>query len=759
MVRRMTSVRSSLSGRRWLGGWILAVAACASPPRAAEPQAPQPAPSAEADRVAGAEAASGRPGPAKIEEVTEVLHGVTVRDPYRWMEKGGAAFDAFLDEQNRHARAVLAAIPGRDQLRDQLHAANRGVARVGVLGLRGPAARPRVFLLKRQPEDSTSQLYVRDGFDGQDRLLVDPRGRDRGEVHYSIDYAVPSPDGKHVAYGISASGSEDSVIEILKVDGGQVLAEKIDRAQYASIDWRDDRSFFYWRRRAPAPTDTPADWFKNSATYLHVLGDDPERARPLISPAMPGLGLAPEVFTWLTVSGKSRWTLAAATPGTSADLQYFIAPTNQVLPDKTPWRRLSTQTDKVGVMVARGDTIYATSYDGAPRYRVISFDARTGSLATAKVLVPENEHILDGIYPADDGLYLLYFDGGKNRLERISYDGKKREVVKLPVEGTLSPQYEDERPGLLLYAESWARPPRDLWLDARGGVRELALREAWPVDYSNLVEELVEVPASDGAKVPMSIIRRKDTPLDGSAPALLNGYQAYGGVEQPFFAPIPLVWVERGGVRANCHGRGTGNRGKAWHTAGIKQFKERGVDDFLACAEYLVAKKYTSAARLTATGTSAGGVLVGGALTKRPELFAAAFLRVPVTNLLRIEQTEGGLANIPENGTPADKVGFESILASDPYYRLEQGKRYPALIVTGGRHDVRVPVWMPAKFVARAQALRRGDGGDGGGDDRPILFRVENSGHGRGSTTAQFEEEWADLYAFALWQSGVAIEP
>lgn len=730
------------------------VAACASPPRAAEPSAPQPTPATEANPAAsGADAASGstsgRPAPAKIEEVTEVLHGVTVRDPYRWMEKGGAALDAFLADQDGHARKALAAIPGRDQLRDQLHVANRGVARVGVLGLRGSAAKPRVFLLKRQPDDSTSQLYVRDGFDGKDRLLVDPRSRDHGDVHYSIDYAVPSPDGKHVAYGISASGSEDSVIEILKVDGGQVLAEKINRAQYASIDWRDDRSFFYWRRRAPAPTDTRADWFKNSATYLHVLGDDPERARPLISATMPELGLAPEVFTWITASGKSPWALAAATPGTSADWQYFIAPMNKVAPDKTPWRRLTTQTDKVGFMVARGNTIYATSYDGAPRYRVISFDARTGSLATAKVFVPESEDILDGIYPADDGLYLLYFDGGKNRLERISYDGKKREVVKLPVEGTLSPYSEDERPGLLLYTESWARPPRDLLLDAKGGVREVALREAWPVDYSNLVEELVEVPTSDGAKVPMSIIRRKDTPLDGSAPALLNGYQAYGGVEQPFFAPIPLVWVERGGVRANCHGRGTGNRGKAWHTAGIKQFKERGVDDFIACAEYLVAKKYTSTARLTVTGTSAGGVLVGGALTKRPELFAAAFLRVPVTNLLRIEQTEGGLANIPENGTIGDKVGFESILASDPYYRLKRGSRYPALLVTAGRHDVRVPVWMPAKFVAHAQALR--------GGDRPILFRVENSGHGRGSTTAQLEEEWADLYAFALWQSGVSL--
>jgi prolyl oligopeptidase len=363
-----------------------------------------------------------------VDDVVETLHGVAVRDPYRWMEHRGPDFDAHIDAQAAHARRILAAIPQRDRLRDAIHAANHGVTRVEVVRVTGPLATPRVFLMKRAPEDETPQLYVRDGWTGTDRLIVDPRTRGTANVHYSVDYATPSPDGKHVAFGISASGSEDSVVEIHEVDTGKRLAETIDRAQYAAIRWRDNRSFFYWRRRAPAPGDTRADWFKNSAAYLHVLGDNPERAIPVMSPTMTELGLASDRFTQIESSPRSRWALGAASPGT----------------------------------------------------------------------------------------------------------------------------------------------------------------------------------------------------------------------------------------------------------------------------------------------------------------------------------TEGGPANVPEFGTIADPVDFKYMLASDPYHRIVDGTRYPAILITGGKHDIRVPIWKPAKLAARLQAAS--------GSDKPILLRVEaDAGHGHDSTRSQREEELADLYAFALWQSGVAI--
>lgn len=744
-----------------LAAALLAACSSASRPPTQEPpvvgpQAPNAPPPASPSPDAPA-----KPSAAKTEDVVDTYHGVQVHDAYRWMERGGAAFDAFLDEQDAYARQTLAAIPGRAQLREALGKANRGATRVTVIGFAGSLDAPRIFTLRRAPDDSVAQLYLRDGFDGADRLVFDPRTRDQGDVHYAINYAYPSPDGKHVAFGTSASGSEDATIEIMALGGNagskdrdRLLPEKITRSQYASIDWRDNTSFFYWRRSAAVPADDRTAWFKDAATHLHVLGEDPEKELPVISPQMKALGLPPSGFTWVSTFAGSPWALAASTPGTVADIQFFAAPLAKVAPGATPWRRLTTDRDHVTHMVAHGDSLYAYSYAGASRYRLLTFHAKTGTLAKSKVFVAEDRAILSGMTAAQDALYLQYFDGAKTRIERVSYDGKKREVIKLPFDGAFYVWGQSDRPGVGLTGESWTVADRDFYYEPKTGLRELALREPWPDDTSHLLSESVEVKSADGALVPMSIVRRKDTPLDGSAPALLSGYQSYGGVEQPYFWPLGLVWANQGGIRAECHGRGSGNRGKEWHLAGVKHHKEKGVDDFLACAQYLIDHQYTRSARLSVEGTSSGGILVGGAVTKRPELFAAAILRVPVVNLLRFEATEGGAANVPEYGTVAEAQDFQALLASDPYHRLakdqREGKKYPAILLTAGRHDVRVPAWLPAKFAARAQAVNNGD--------QPILFRVESEGgHGIGSTRAQAEEEWADLYAFARWQSGVPV--
>jgi prolyl oligopeptidase len=404
----------------------------------------------------------------------------------------------------------------------------------------------------------------------------------------------------------------------------------------------------------------------------------------------------------------------------------------------------------VVAMLAHGDTIYALSYADAPRYRVLAIDAANGTLATAKVFVAEGSAVIEDIVAAEDALYLKLFDGGQTRIERISYDGTRRSEVVLPFQGSAVFIGASDRPGIVISAESWTRPPSDFSFDPATGVRDLALREPWPTDYSHLTTELVEATSADGTKVPMSIVRRKDLVRDGTAPGLVAGYQSYDVIDRPYFAALSLTWVDRGGVRVTCHGRGSGNRGKQWHLDGVKHNKERGVEDFIACAEYLVEHKYTTPSRLTVTGTSSGGLIAGGAVTRRPELYAAALLRVPVINLTRFETTEGGLANVPEYGSLADAADFKAMLASDPYHRVVDGTKYPAMIITGGKHDVRVPVWLAAKFTARVQAANA--------SKRPILLRVEaEGGHGIGSTRSQTEEEWADLYAFALWQSGVPV--
>jgi prolyl oligopeptidase len=297
---------------------------------------------------------------------------------------------------------------------------------------------------------------------------------------------------------------------------------------------------------------------------------------------------------------------------------------------------------------------------------------------------------------------------------------------------------------------SWTQPPAHFAFDPERGVQDLGLAEPWPVDYGHLLTEMVDVESADGTRIPLTIIRRADAALDGSAPARLGGYAAYGMVFAPFFLPMHLTSVDRGSVVAFCHARGGGERGKEWHLAGTKQNKERGVDDFIACAEYLVREGYTSPSRLTAGGTSAGGLLVGCVITRRPELFAAAVLRVPVGNLLRfLEVGEGGPANQAEFGSPDDDADFTAILASDPYHRVRDGVSYPAVVLTAGLYDVRAPIWEPAKLAARLQAASTGG---------PVLLRVEwGAGHGFGSKRSQFYEEAADLFSFDGWCSGIAM--
>jgi prolyl oligopeptidase len=676
--------------------------------------------------------------PAPVRPVVETHHGREVTDPYRWMEADSPEMTAWLEAQDRRARAVLTRLPGRDSILQAITAADRGITRVTLAEITGSATAPRIFLWKRPPDAETGSIWVRDGWAGTDRLVLDPTTRDAGDVHHSVDFAAPSPDGRYLAYGISSSGSEDSVIEILDVDRSTLLPERIDRAQYASISWRaDNRSFYYWRRANPAPGATRADWFKNSATFLHTLGDDPDQAVPVFGPMVQDI--CTECFSWVQVSPASPFVLAGSTPGTSADLEYFVG-------TGEGWRRLSDADDHVYAMTAHGDRIYALTYAGAPRYRIVELDAATGSLADASDFLPQQAEIIETFVAASDAMYVQLLDRGLSRVIRIPWDGSGREEVELPFEGAISGlRANADRKGAQFVLSSWTVAPSTYAFEPGRGLRDLGLVEKWPVDYSRLMSEEVEVRSADGTSVPMSIVRARDFPMNGSRPALLDGYAAYGSSQLPYFWPIGLTWVEQGGVFAECHARGGAARGKEWHFGGIKKNKERGIEDFAACAEYLIDRGYTRATKLSVTGTSAGGVLAGGVITKRPELFTAAILRVPVVNLMRFESTEGGPANVPEYGSVANADDFPSILASDPFHRIREGVKYPAVVLTGGAHDVRVPIWQPAKFAARLQQATTGG---------PVLLRVESgAGHGLGSTRSQIREEWADLFAFALWRS------
>jgi prolyl oligopeptidase len=311
-----------------------------------------------------------------------------------------------------------------------------------------------------------------------------------------------------------------------------------------------------------------------------------------------------------------------------------------------------------------------------------------------------------------------------------------------------------DKPGAIFELAAWTRSSIVYKLD--GTSEELVdtgIAPPSPVDFSNVESIEVKVKSTDGAMVPLSIVSQKGISKDGSHPLLLDGYGAYGISLDPAFYPFIKAWIDQGGTFATAHVRGGGEYGEDWHQAGKESTKQHTIDDFLACAQFLVDQKYTSPKLLAGEGTSAGGILIGGAITQRPELFRAALVRVGVVNPVRFETSAGGPANIPEFGTVKTDAGFKALYAMDAYLHVRDGIAYPAVLFTTGVNDPRVPPWAPAKMAARMQKATT--------SGLPILLRVDyDAGHGLGSTRAQLEADYADEWSFLLWQFGLpAFQP
>ena len=353
--------------------------------------------------------------------------------------------------------------------------------------------------------------------------------------------------------------------------------------------------------------------------------------------------------------------------------------------------------------------------------------------------------MLKNLSVAKDALYVQALDGGLGRLWRVTFGGVV-EPVPLPFEGALGGLVPNPAtPGALVLLESWTKSP--LWYTYDPQSRRLAdtrLVEPSPVDFSGVEAVEVQARSADGTMVPLSIIFKKGITLDGSHPTWLSGYGAYGITIDPNFRPTRLAWLERGGVFAYAHARGGGEFGQDWYETGKLLTKQHTIDDFLACAQYLIDRGYTSPARLAGEGTSAGGITIGGAITQRPELLGAAIIRVGVSNAVRFEFTENAV-NTMEFGSVKTPEGFKALYAMDAYLHVKPGTPYPAVLLTTGATDPRVSPWQAAKMAARLQASTT--------SGKPILLRVDyDAGHGLGSTKSQRDEELADEEAFLLWQ-------
>ncbi|HLX95385.1 MAG TPA: prolyl oligopeptidase family serine peptidase [Verrucomicrobiae bacterium] len=697
-------------------------------------------------------AAPPSPPVAPVEAVTNTYFGTAVVDPYRYMENlSNPNVTAWLQAQNDYTHFLLDRISGRAALRARIQELDNAVAARVEDVRRLPDG--RYFYLKRLPQDNTFKLYVRTGLAGKETLLFDPEkfAQTAGKP-FAINYYEPSQNGGYVVCGLSAGGSEDAVIHVLETATGKEVDPPIDRAQYGGVSWRPDgKSFFYNRLQQMEPGMPETERYQKSRVYLHVLGADAGQEPPVFGYGVsPRVQMDPADDPFVGTAPGCQYALGSIEHGTRQEITLYAAPLASVGKPNPPWQKICDVGDDVTDFTVKGREIFLLTHQGASRFKIIATSLAKPDLASARTVVPAGDAVITGLAAAKDAIYVQLRDGGLGRVWRVTAQ-EKVEPVKLPFDGSVGLMGMDPRlTGAWLDMGTWTRAGQIYAYDPRTEkITNTGLQPLGKFDAPENLESVeVKARSGDGTLIPLSIVYKRGIKLDGSNPTLLWGYGAYGISQDPAYGPVLLAWYEKGGVFAVAHVRGGGEYGEDWYQGGYKQTKPNTWKDFIACAQYLIDHQYTSPSRLAGEGGSAGGILIGRAITERPDLFGAAIIQVGCLDMLRIETTPNGVPNIPEFGSVRTEDGFRELDEMSSYTHVQDGTKYPAVMLTTGINDPRVEPWQSAKMAARLQAATT--------SGKPILLRVDyEAGHGIGSTKKQNEEQRADVWTFLLWQFGL----
>ncbi|MBA4019939.1 MAG: S9 family peptidase [Pirellula sp.] len=704
-----------------------------------------------------------QPPVAPVRTVVDDFFGDKVPDDYRYMEDfKNPEVQAWVKGQAEYAERTLAAIPGRAALLKRIDELDAGAP----YSIYGIARHPNgnLFYFKQLASENVAKIYIRDGRTDEERLLVDPEKFPKvsPEDHFSLTFFRIAPSGTQLLYGFAASGSEETVIRVFDIATNKDLPDSIDRieSEYAPPYWFPDGKSFAYGRRRKLPADAPeTEGYKFTQSMRHVLGTDPDTDVVLFgsmaetSPPSGEVKFGEMDFPAVIITPGSEWAVGQVKHGDETDITIYATKLASLGTADVQWTKVCDRTDLVTEFTVHGDDIFLLTAANAPHFKVVRTSLASPNFASAATVVPPaEEYVVDSLAAAEDALYVGVLAGVPSKVFRVPYaDGAPLEPIPLRADepSAVVGGARPDLPGVFLRTSSWIRDGQIYRFDP--AKNELVNTQLVPPGKFSAPEGLtateVMVASHDGVKVPLSIVHRTDIKLDGTNPTLITGYGGYGYIFAMRYDPTNLAWLERGGVLATAHVRGGGVFGKEWHHAGRKSTKPNTWKDFLACAEYLVKERYTSPAKLAGEGRSAGGILIGRAITERPDLFAAANIAVGCTDMLRFETTMNGPPNIPEFGTVTIEDEYRGLKAMSTIHQIRAGEKYPAIILTHGINDPRVEPWESAKATAAFQAAT--------GSGRPVLFRVDyHSGHGMGSTRAQRHEEDADIWSFFLWQFG-----
>ena len=672
----------------------------------------------------------------------ELRHGHEPFDPYRDLEDADSESTRKKTvEENARTRTYLAGIPGRDAFRADI----QRFLQVGTLGAptvrRTKAGALRYFHTKREGTQNQSTLYVRDGRDGKDRVLLDVSALSQDGTS-ALDWWFPSRDGKLVAWGRSESGSEESVLHVRDVETGQDLPLRIDRTRHASVAWKPDGSGFYYSRY-PEKGSVPAGDEKYGAKiYFHEMGKEVSTDTIVFGEGrektdVPAVSISPD-GKWLVFHVHMGWDKNELFLRSATD------PKAAVVPIAVGKKALYSAS-------ARTDGLFVHTNDGAPKYELYEIAyadvvAGKGRAAWKKVLAEATDTLEDVVITKRD-ITVTYLVDAATKVMRFGRDGKKRGDVPLPEATTATLAVGLDGEEVFVRHESYARPSRVEVLSDAG---KLSPWDQVGTGFSAGNVEVTKLFATskDGTKIPLFVVSKGALVRDGKAPTVLYGYGGFNVNQLPSYSARVMSVLARGGVWAHAILRGGGEYGEAWHEGGMLANKQNVFDDYYACAEKLVSEGITSSEKLGAMGGSNGGLLVSTAITQRPELFRAGLALVPLTDMLRYHLFRIGKLWIPEYGDPADPKAFGWLSAYSPYHHVKPGTRYPSMLFTTAESDSRVDPMHARKMAARLRAAQADA-------SRPVLLRVETkAGHGAGKPVSKVAEEMADELSFLFKELG-----
>ena len=691
-----------------------------------------------------AQVASPLPSTPK-QPVSDVYQGITVVDDYRWLESfEDPAVRAWSDSQNAHTRALLDGLPARTaiarRLRDLVSAASgsywdlerRGGSFFAVKY--EPSRQQPLLVTLRSPDDPASEHVVLDA------------NRFDSTGGTTIDFFVPSPDGRLVAVSLSRGGSEDGTLHVFETTGGRELGDTIANIQYptalGSLAWTSDSGFYY--TRYPARGERPdSDLHFYQQVYFHQLGTPTTTDRYVLGKEFPRIA---EVT--LTRSEDGRYFLATVANGDGGEFAHYVAgPSGR-------WTQVTRFADHATRAALGTDGfLYLESVKDAPRGRVLRVPLEHPALAAAQVVAEQDSGTIQAMLVTAGRLYLSEVAGGPSAVRVVDLKSRRQTGLPLPPVSAVLGFARDAGDGVLYVGTSYTAPPAWYRYDpATGRLRRTALFVTSPADFGDAEVVRAFATSRDGTKVPMSIIRRRGTKLDGQNPTLLYGYGGFGISETPGFSSRRRVWLDQGGVYVVANLRGGSEYGEEWHRAGNLTRKQNVFDDFVACARWLIDSGYTNPHRLAIEGGSNGGLLMGAALTQHPELFRAVVSYVGIYDMLRMERFPNGAFNVTEYGTVQDPEQFRALHAYSPYHHVTDGAPYPAVMLRTGEHDGRVDPANSRKMAARLQAAT--------GSGLPVLLWTSPSaGHGFGTPLDEWIAGQVDVFAFLFDELGVQYRP